>query len=437
MKKALLSLFITLAIVNTSTATCGQEYIDLTAGTFSGEWGDNDRRSVWTSENSLTITAKDANGNEVGSMKYLNGFQLQITGDITTPIEYTITVPEGYTLTSMKFKNGYRNYNMTVDYGLRSYNLAGGTTEQEIIFTEDNYSFQLYGDNRRFIYITELVMTKIKDEEVHKYDNNTGFCTECGHFNTSAKVVELRDGEIESFNLNQDVETENLTYIRSLPNLDWNPLYVPFEIPVETLLEEYDIAYMNNMHAYDENEDGEIDLMEMEIFMIKTGVLKANYPYFIRAKSETARELKLCYENIKLHSTTTTSISCSSVYTKFEITGTYNTICPNEFDEINDKDYYTIAINGVWETINKNFHITPFRFYLTKEDLPDTPIRPNAIQRIHIVTRGENNDENTTLIDDIDQRKKTETTYDLQGRNVNKISQKGIYIINGKKVICK
>ena len=437
MKKALLSLFITLAIVNTSTATCGQEYIDLTAGTFSGEWGDNDRRSVWTSENGLTIVSKDTDGKEVGSMKYLNGFQLWIDYEFASCCEYTITAPEGYVLTSMKFKNGFRKYNMTVDYGLTSYNLAGGTIEQEIIFTEGNYSFQLYGDNRRFIYITELVMTKIKDEEVHKYDNNTGFCTECGHFNTFAKVVELRDGEIESFNLNKDVETENLTYIRSLPNLDWNPLYVPFEIPVETLLEEYDIAYMNNMHAYDENEDGEIDLMEMEIFMIKTGVLKANYPYFIRAKSETARELKLCYENIKLHSTATTNISCSSVYTKFEIIGSYNTIYPDEFDVMDKKEYYTITTDGIWEPIYSNSNIMPFRFYLTKEDLPDSPIKSNAIQKIRIIAHGENNNDNTTTINKIDHSKETKLTHDLNGRHVNKISKKGIYIINGKKVICK
>jgi hypothetical protein len=280
-------------------------------------------------------------------------------------------------------------------------------------------------------------MTKIKDEEVHKYDNNTGFCTECGHFNTFAKVVELRDGEIESFHLNQDIDIEKLTYIRSLPNLDWNPLYVPFEIPVETLLEEYDIAYMNNMHAYDENEDGDIDIMEMEIFKIKTGYLKANYPYFIRAKSETARELKLCYENIKLHSTATTNISCSSVYTKFEIIGSYNTIHSDEFDVMDGKEYYTITTDGIWEPIYSNSNTMPFRFYLTKEDLPDSPIKSNAIQKIRIIAHGESNNDNTTTINKIDYSKETKLAHDLNGRHVNKISQKGIYIINGKKFLLK
>ena len=155
------------------TTTMAQESVDLTTGTFSGEWGNKDSRSVWTSDNGLTIVSKDADGNEVGSMKYLNGFQLSIDTEKATPFEYTITAPEGYVLTSMKFKNGFRNYNMTVDYGLTSYNLAGGTTEQEIIFTEGNYSFQYYGDNGRHIYITELIITKVGGDNEGEGDEET------------------------------------------------------------------------------------------------------------------------------------------------------------------------------------------------------------------------------------------------------------------------
>ena len=193
MKKALLSLFITLAFVNIPTTTHAQEYIDLSAGTFSGEWGNKDRRSVWTSENGLTITAKDTDGKEVGSMKYLNGFQLCIDYEFASYCEYTITAPEGYVLTSMKFKNGYRNYNMTIDYGWTSYNLAGGTTEQEIIFTEGNYSFQYYGDNGRHIYITELIITKVGgDNEGEGGNNNEGE----GEEETSINEVKVENAQV-------------------------------------------------------------------------------------------------------------------------------------------------------------------------------------------------------------------------------------------------
>ena len=178
------------------TTTMAQESVDLTTGTFSGEWdkGNKNYRSQWTSYNGLTIVSKDANGNEVGTMKINNiNFQLGMNTEEAVPFEYTITAPEGYVLTSMKFKNGYRNYNMTVDYGLTSYNLAGGTTEQEIIFTEGNYSFQYYGDNGRHIYITELIITKVGgDNEGEGGNNNEGE----GEEETSINEVKVENAQV-------------------------------------------------------------------------------------------------------------------------------------------------------------------------------------------------------------------------------------------------
>jgi hypothetical protein len=79
----------------------------------------------------------------------------------------------------------------------------------------------------------------------------------------------------------------------------------------------------------------------------------------------------------------------------------------------------------------------PFRFYLTKEDLPDSPIKSDAIQKIRIIAHGESNNDNTTTINKIDHSKETKLAHDLNGRHVNKISKKGIYIINGKKFLLK
>lgn len=190
MKKITLIFSMMVAMFTTAMA---QESVNLETGTFSGEWGDNDRRSVWTSENGLTITAKDANGNEVGAMKYLNGFQLGINSDITTPIEYTITVPESYTLTSMKFKNGHRTYDMTVDYGLNSHNLLNVKTEEEIIFTEDNHSFQLYGTVGRHIYITELVITKVGGDNEGEGEEGE---VEGGESETSINEVKVENAQV-------------------------------------------------------------------------------------------------------------------------------------------------------------------------------------------------------------------------------------------------
>ena len=168
MKKITLIFSLMLAMFTTSMA---QETVDFSAGTFSGEYN-NDKgcHSQWTSENGITIVAKDATYNEVAAMKYHNNkFQLDITDEVAQPatygIKYTITVPEGYTLTEMKVKNSSRSNEMYIDYtnidnDYTTLELKGKTNEETIVFAKDKYSFSLRGQVGRSINITSLTITK-------------------------------------------------------------------------------------------------------------------------------------------------------------------------------------------------------------------------------------------------------------------------------------
>ena len=142
------------------TAAMAQESVDFSTGTLSGEWGEKDTRSIWTSADGLQIVSTDANGNEVGSMKYYNNkFTLYVNEGVATPIKYTITVPEGYSLTEMKVKNSTRSHDAHIDYNLRSYSLYNTTAEQTIEFVEGVNEFFLYGQVGRTIYLTSLTVT--------------------------------------------------------------------------------------------------------------------------------------------------------------------------------------------------------------------------------------------------------------------------------------
>ena len=115
------------------TAAIAQESIDFSNGTFDGQWGDKETRSMWTSANGLQIVSTDANGNEVGTMKYYNNkFTLYVNEGVATPIKYTINVPEGYSLTEMKVKNSTKSHNAHIDYNLGSISLHNTNTEQTI-----------------------------------------------------------------------------------------------------------------------------------------------------------------------------------------------------------------------------------------------------------------------------------------------------------------
>ena len=142
------------------TAAMAQESVDFSTGTLSGEWGEKDTRSTWTSADGLQIVSTDANGNEVGAMKYYNNtFTLYVNEGVATPIKYTITVPEGYSLTEMKVKNSSRSHDAHIDYDLRSYSLNNTLAEQTIKFVEGDNAFYLYGQVGRTIYLTSLTVT--------------------------------------------------------------------------------------------------------------------------------------------------------------------------------------------------------------------------------------------------------------------------------------
>ena len=142
------------------TAAMAQESIDFSTGTLDGQWGEKDTRSIWTSADGLQIVSTDANGVEVGAMKYYNNkFTLYINEGVATPIKYTITVPEGYSLNEMKFKNSTKSHNAWVDYDRRSYSLYNTTAEKSIQFVEGVNEFFLYGQVGRTIYLTSLTVT--------------------------------------------------------------------------------------------------------------------------------------------------------------------------------------------------------------------------------------------------------------------------------------
>ena len=154
------------------TAAMAQESIDFSTGTLDGQWGDKETRSIWTAANGLQIVSTDANGNEVGSMKYYSGrFTLYINEGVATPIKYTITVPEGYSLTEMKVKNSTKIHNAHVDYDWSSYSLHNTTVEKTIQFVEGVNEFFLYGEVGRTIYLTSLTVTNTTAIEEVKGEN--------------------------------------------------------------------------------------------------------------------------------------------------------------------------------------------------------------------------------------------------------------------------
>ena len=246
-----------------------------------------------------------------------------------------------------------------------------------------------------------------------------------------AENVCIEDGSVDTYYKASDQQCTTLQYRRTLPNMEWNCLYVPFKIPYSLLSDNYDVAYINGMNSYDNDDNGQIDDIRMEVIKVKQGTLKANHPYLVKARSREAMEMDLVQEDVTLHASKITTLDCSSVYARYEITGTYSTMMPEELEES-----LVITTSGCWQKISETSALKPFRFYLTISSREGSPleVENEALSRIRISVRGE--DDNATGIQDVFSGVQEQApVFDLSGRRVHKPAKGGMYISNGRKLI--
>ena len=217
-----------------------------------------------------------------------------------------------------------------------------------------------------------------------------------------------------------------LTYERTLVEGIWNALYLPFKVPVEMLAENYEIAYYNTMHSYDNDNNGVFEEFEMEILKLTTGTLRANYPYFIRPKNAEACSLEIVLEDVTLYPAVEKVITTSSVLHTFKLFGTYKPLSQEELE-----GYYAVNYEGNWSA---STGLKPYRLYLSIELNEDEGSSYAAVARSIRIVEG---NDGTTGVEEITGENGEKMIFDLQGRRVLEPQKGGLYIVNGKKVLVK
>ena len=234
---------------------------------------------------------------------------------------------------------------------------------------------------------------------------------------------------------NQAVFTAtDFTYTREFSNTNWTTWYVPFELTLtEAICSKFAFSRINNVHQYDTDNDGKADKTVVESFRQTEGVtLKANYPYLVKALSESESDLnmELNLTNVQPALAEEKSIDCQSVDYKYVFTGTYN----GEGESGSTLyDPYTLYGDGTWQ----HYHsLEPMRHYLTIESRNATTSTTAFMRSIQLSVIG---DENATGIVKIyDEERRAKETYDLGGRRIPAGSQRnGFYIENGKVIYKK
>ena len=228
-------------------------------------------------------------------------------------------------------------------------------------------------------------------------------------------TITLTDGEaFEGLGIERDMET--ITYTRTFANTNWQGLYVPFTMEYSEWEADFDIARINDIHQFDDDDNG---------IKVTSGSIEANTPYLIRAKE--AGEKTFTLANRTLYKAEEKSYTVSSWNTLFTFTGTYSGVTGSDMV---GNAYYALGAGVLRQTASTDNALSPYRWYVA---ITDRNGAQKGVNEVKLKVWGED----ATGISPLSvspEGRKTAVVYDLSGRRVERI-QKGIYVINGKKVL--
>ena len=251
-------------------------------------------------------------------------------------------------------------------------------------------------------------------------------CTKCNY----GDLFELADGV--AYTLAKGAEVGELNYARNFGGTNWTTWYVPFELTLTPeLCQKYAFSRINNVHQYDDDNDGVADRTIVESFNQAEGVtLKANYPYLVRALTDADKKMTINLTEVALAKAESKHIDCMSVDNTYTFTGIYNGMGDGGNTPNSPLSLFDNSVGNKW----LNFHSLPAQRHHLVITPRDGSAQTVAPARIMLQVIG---DETATGIVNIySYDKRSSETYDLSGRRVSS-NQRGLLIKNGKKVFVK
>ena len=222
-----------------------------------------------------------------------------------------------------------------------------------------------------------------------------------------------------SYSNDTEATAKTIKYTRTFNSTNWQALYVPFSMKYSDWSNDFEVAAINNVHQYDDDDNGIFDRTELEIAKVKSGSLKANTPYLIKPKTTGTKTITI--NNATLKKTEVNSIYCASVNTMYTFTGTYNTISGATMIS---NGYYGMGGGELVQAEDNDASLGAFRWYLKIENKEEGSYAPGKITVLCL------DDEMATGIDEnvIDVENKVVGIYDANGRKINEM-RNGLNIV--------
>ena len=300
---------------------------------------------------------------------------------------------------------------------------------------ESDWGFESTSIGTATLYVTPNALEQAQNNAIWRLFGNIEMFIPDGYPTPTSET--LTDGQ-EFTGYNENVILEDITYTRTFGNTNWQAMYLPFEMEYSDWSTDFDIARINDVHQFDDDDDGDIDRTILEVIKLKDGsTTDANTPYVIRAKS--TGEKTITKTNTMLHKAIEKTFDVSSWLTLFNFVGTYKPILASV---VASKGYLVLGDGSLHPMDSNSTPLKSYRWYLRVTDRDGNDKQVNAV-RLHILDDGEETDIGMLTADN---ESGQEVVHDLSGRRVQDDSslftlhsslKKGIYIINGKKIYVK
>lgn len=239
------------------------------------------------------------------------------------------------------------------------------------------------------------------------------------------------------YNETEDLYVKKITYSRTYKTRNWQTLYLPFDISYNDIKDNFDVAWLNDVHQFDYDDDGTIDETKIEAIKMSAGkTIKAHTPCIIRAKVADADHTQnIVVNNAILRKAEYKSIDCSSVSTNYIFYGTYKAMTGAELVA---GGYYVLTSGG-FRAAKTSDIVNPYRWYFDIKDRDAESKFANTKISIICLDEGETNGEATGIETIDNDSEEIIAIYDINGRKQNEFA-KGINIVkysNGstKKII--
>ena len=245
--------------------------------------------------------------------------------------------------------------------------------------------------------------------------------------------LQLSDAS-EQFEVVRAFTADALTYTRNFSHTGCQAWYMPFAMSYEDWSDQFDVARLNDVHQFDDDEDGVADRTELEVMYVKSGRIEANTPYLIRAKEAGPKSIQLT--NAVVQPTLQNEFDVTSWNNRYVFTGTY-TLIPGS--TVYSEGYYALSGGALQQAQNASASLGAFRWYLQVLDRSAQVAAAPKVISVRVV--GE--EESTTGIRPLQPMTQDQplNVYDLNGRLVLRGARsldtlpKGVYVVNGKKFI--